>query len=779
MFLKNRYIILFICLFQVVNLWSQNLKTIEIDTTLGHTINRGASGFNVRIADKVWSYTHPDFIEAVKELKPGWLRYFSGTMGDAFSSATGQYDLDYIAMFDHQKPFLKGHRFVEVKGPHRVTDLYQLLGEINGKLIITVNAFSESPEMILELARFCKNNNIKVEAWQFCNEPYFYVPNRNRYWWNDGYDYAAKMQPYAEAIKQIFPEAKLTLNYTWDGVWTFMKEINRFQKEHGAYWNVFSKHSYAPHTGKKETLDEAYKRGNTKLIEATSASAMQQIEDYTWKDIPMVITEFGVWNRPLNGIYSSIYNIEYVMRQLEHTNTEYVGAHEVSDKFVPLHNKNKIIEDAYERGLEINTDTIVTGIRRDLEGKAYKIYHEATNNSEFLYSTNITNAPQVAGLSNTDANGMFAQTYQGSNGYNYLVVTNRSGEANSFQVKTNGKILNQEFFTTYISADSLNTNNTTIQEARYKNGIIAIKPYSISVSKWKTNNKTLLQPTIYQANVVKEGVLLKWGTIEAATNYKIYYGTDVSNLDKVQLVTNQDRALIKGVELNASYFFKVEALNNVNNSELSDPVSIAYKLPNKIKIYKVSRRDDAVTLFWKSVPNATSYLIKYTDENGKAIEIDTKNVFGFRMEGFKDNTEYKFTVTAYNGLGKGISSDTETVLVSSRVPLSPRNVSATITSLNTIEVRWFAQDNVLPNTYYNVYRGEKSHQFTKIASGVKDTIYIDKTADSKSQYYYTVKAETEAGESNFHPNIATAFSVESNEKITIQFIETQSEGYMV
>ncbi|MFB9056128.1 hypothetical protein ACFFU9_05165, partial [Mariniflexile ostreae] len=95
-----------------------------------------------------------------------------------------------------------------------------------------------------------------------------------------------------------------------------------------------------------------------------------------------------------------------------------------------------------------------------------------------------------------------------------------------------------------------------------------------------------------------------------------------------------------------------------------------------------------------------------------------------------------------------------------------------------IELR-FAQDNVLPNTYYNVYRGEKSHQFTKIASGVKDTIYIDKTADSKSQYYYTVKAETEAGESNFHPNIATAFSVESNEKITIQFIETQSEGYMV
>lgn len=290
--------ILLVCLFLTGNAFSQKVKQIEIDTTQGRVIKIGASGFNVRIADKVWSYTHPDFREAVKELNPGWLRYFSGTMGDAFSSATGQYDLDYIAMFDHPKPFLKGHRFLDVKGPHRLTDLYQLLGEVNGKLVVTVNAFAETPKMILELARFCKNNNIKVETWQFCNEPYFYVPNRNRYWWNDGYDYAAKMQPYAESIKEIFPDAKLALNYTWDGVWTFMKEINHFQKENGAYWNVFSKHSYAPHTGKKETLEQAYRRANTKLLEATSSKAMEDIEAYTWKDVPMVIPNLEYGTNP-------------------------------------------------------------------------------------------------------------------------------------------------------------------------------------------------------------------------------------------------------------------------------------------------------------------------------------------------------------------------------------------------------------------------------------------------------------------------------------------------
>ena len=295
-------LVLAVCLLQTASIYAQTPGFINIDTTTGHAIKNGASGFNVRIADKVWSYTHPDFVASVKELKPGWLRYFSGTMCDAFSSATGQYDLDYIAMFDHQKPYLKGYRFTEIKGPHRVIDLYHLLSEINGKLVITVNAFSETPEMVKELARFCENNNIKVETWQFCNEPYFYVPNRNRYWWNDGYDYAAKMKPYAEAIQEVLPDAKLALNYTWDGVWTFMKEISTFQKTNGAYWNTFSKHSYAPHTGKNETLEQAYKRANTKLLEATSSSAMSEIEDYTWKDVPMIITEFGVWNRLLGPL---------------------------------------------------------------------------------------------------------------------------------------------------------------------------------------------------------------------------------------------------------------------------------------------------------------------------------------------------------------------------------------------------------------------------------------------------------------------------------------------
>ena len=779
MFLKKSYFILLFSFSLLNTMMSQNLKTINIKTDNGHIIKKGASGFNVRIADKIWSYTHPDFVQSVKELKPGWLRYFSGTMGDAFSSATGEYDLDYISMLDHPKGYLKGYKYVKVKGPHRIIDLYNLLSEVNGKLIVTVNAFTESPEMILELARFCKNNNIKVEVWQFCNEPYFYVPNRNRFWWNDGYDYATKMKPYAEAIQQIFPDAQLTLNYTWDGVWTFMKEINKYQKENGAYWNVFSKHSYAPHTGKKENVVQAYQRANTKLLEATSSDAMSEIEAFTWKDVPMVITEFGVWNRPLNGIYSSIYNIEYVMRQLAHTNTQYVGAHEVSNKYYPEKGNGKVVENAFENNLKIETDTVLTGIRRDLEGKAYKIYNEAVNNSEYLYNVEISNNIQVDGLKNSKVNGMFAQGYKGNNGFDYLVISNRSSVSSQYQINIDEEILKDDLFVSYISADSLKTRDVEIKETQIKNGLLSIKPYSLYVLKWTTNSYKLEKPTIYKANVGKEGVLLKWGVVSKAESYKIQYGTDFSNLSETVNVTAKNTLLVKGLHPKKKYFFKVQAKNDEKISNLSDAVSVNYQLPNKPQIFKVARRDKTVTLFWQSVPNATSYLINYIDENNKNIEIDTDNVFGYRVEGLQDNSKYQFTITAYNGLGKSLSSDTKNVLVSSRVPFSPRNVSAIKKTLNDIEVKWNPQDKILSNTSYNVYRGVKLHKFNKIASGIKDTIYVDNSIKENVQYYYTVKAETEVGESNFHPNIATAFSIEKNNKIIIQAVETQKEGYMV
>ncbi|ANW95450.1 hypothetical protein AXE80_03775 [Wenyingzhuangia fucanilytica] len=780
----KRYVnkaILLIALFSfILSFAQQEQGIININTQNGHPVKVGASGFNVRIADKSWNYTHPDFRETVHQLKPGWLRYFSGTMGDAFSSATGQYDIDYAMMFNHSKQYLKGYRFTEVKGPHRIIDLYDLLSEINGKLIVTVNGFSETPEMTKELARFCKNNNIEVATWQFCNEPYFYVPHRGLYWWNNGYDYAAKMKPHADAIREVFPDAYLALNCTWDGIWGFMKEINQYQKEHGAYWNVFSKHSYAPHTGKKESLDEAYRRGNSKILEATSPKAMQEIEDYTWENVPMVITEFGVWNTPLNGIYSSIYNIEYVMRQLQHTNTWYIGAHEISSKFQPKKNINKQIEEAYQNGTILKTDSISTGIKKTLEGKAYEIFHNVTNHTDFVFESTVVNGFNAPGMKNTNKVGFYSQAYRGINGYNYLVFTNRTSQSKDFTINVDGKLLNRKIETQFIHADSLQVQNTDIINKVCKNGSLNIPAYSVTVAKWKSKSVVKpLSPVVYKGEVKKSGIKLTWGAVENANSYMVSYGKSINDLNHKLKVRKGTSVEINNLENGEEYYFRMLAKNKLGESEYSNHIKLKFDKPNTPDIFKTSRRNNTATVFWKSVANTTAYKLKYINtKTSQENIIDVNNVYGYRVEGLAYDVVYQFSVAAYNGFGVGEYSKPVRLILSEKVPLSPRNVSAIRNQEGNVLVKWITQNDVDSETTYNVYRGEKLHHYSKIAEGINASSYIDTTAIKDKVYYYTVKAETSAGESNFYPNSATLIDVKETSSVRIDKVEKQKDGYL-
>lgn len=762
--------------------FSQEKGIINIDTQNGHDIKIGASGFNVRIADKSWSYLHPDFRQAVHELKPGWLRYFSGTVGDAFNSATGQYDIDYAMMFDHPDQYLKGYRFTKIKGPHRIIDLYDLLSEINGKLVITINGFTETPEMTLALARFCKNNNIQVATWQFCNEPYFYVPHRERFWWNNGYDYAAKMKPHADAIKSVFPDAFMALNNTWDGIWGFMKEINNYQKEQGAYWNVFSKHSYAPHTGKKESVEDAYKRANTRLLEATSPAAMKEIEAYSWKDVPMVITEFGVWNAPLNGIYSSIYNIEYVMRQLQHTNTWYVGAHEISSKYSPKKNINKQIEEAYKKGVKLDTDAILTGINKNLEGKAFEIFHEVTNHADFIFDSNVTPAFNAPGLRNTIETAFFAQAYRGINGYDYLVFTNRSTDSKDFNIVIDGVPLDKTIEVNYISANTLSVKNTDLKKTSFTLGQINIPPLSISVAKWPSKLVTKpAVPTIYKAEILAESMRLTWGAIENVSHYTIVYGKEPNNLN--QEITVKGNLVhsfeVKNLDKNSIYYFKINAQNHSGVSDFSNQISLKNAIPESPEIFKTARRNNTATIYWNSVAHAAGYKIKYINsQTGIETLVEANNVFGFRLEDLEYNVPYQISVVAYNGLGLSSFSKSTTIVLSKKVPLSPLNVSAIKEANGNVVVKWMAQDSILPETTYNVYRGEELHKYQKIASGIKTVTYTDASVEKDKVYFYTVKAETSAGESNFYPNTATLLSSNQKYSIEIKNIKQQKDGFL-
>lgn len=748
---------------------------VDISTKDGHPLEVGSSGFNVRIADKVWSYTHPDFREAVAQTRPGWLRFFSGTMGDAFNAATGLYDKDYFLMMDKQQQYVKGYQFTAAKGPHLISDLNDLLGSFGSKLIITINGFTETPETTLELARFCKNNNIEVVAWQFCNEPYFYIPARKRYWWNSGYDYARKMKPHAEAIREVFPAAQMALNFTWDGIWDFAKEIHRYQEEKGAYWNVFSKHSYAPHVGKRETFPEAFRRANTRLPEVTSPAAMAEIEAYTAKDIPLLITEFGVWNRGLGEIQSAIYNAEYTLRQLAHTNAWYIGSHEVSNKGVPIHNRNQEMLDAYAAGRPMDTDTLRTGMRLTPEGKAMRIVHEATNNADHTWAAEIDNMIYLPGLRGRAEAGLYARAFRGTGKEDYLLVTNRSSERRPLAVRINDKVLSGSVRIHYFSDTNQVADDFELHEATIQAGKLELLPNSVALIAWAAENEERLAGTrIYRLETGKGAVTLHWSPVNGADRYLVDFGETGGKTSTTEVAGNREQLTIDGLGEGKEYTFIVRPARQATIAPASAPISSMQALPEQPSFYQTATRDNTITVQWRSVARADGYRLTVRNGlTGKEETFEAGRAFGYRLENRTFGTPYTITVRAWNGYGAGPVSEPVSLTPAKNLPLPARNVSAVAAADGSVQIDWLSQDS---SASFRIYRGEKLHEFELLADNVAGTTYTDRSRLAGKEYFYTVTAINASGESNYYPNIATIIELSDRTEVKIISLEQQSSG---
>ncbi|MEO9569838.1 MAG: fibronectin type III domain-containing protein, partial [Polaribacter sp.] len=440
------------------------------------------------------------------------------------------------------------------------------------------------------------------------------------------------------------------------------------------------------------------------------------------------------------------------------------------------------IEEAFKNGTKLNTDSILTGINKTLEGKAYEIYHDVTNHSDFIFDSNVTNGFKAPGLKKAIETGFYTQAYRGINGYDYLVFTNRTKESKDFDIKIDGHQLNKKIEVNYISADSIKVKNTEIKNVTFKKGKINIPSFSVSVAKWKSKLVTKpANPTIYKGEVNQEGIKLTWGPIENVKKYIINYNEVSSDVIKQIKVSAKETSIeINNLKKGVAYNFKMSAENKEGVSEFSNQMIITNSAPKRPEIFKISRRNNTATIFWKSVANAKGYKIKYLNKNtGKENLVETNNVFGYRLKGLDYNVPYVFSVVAYNGIGLGDFSNTKTVSLSKKVPFSPKNVSAIRQPDGSVSVKWIEQDSILPETTYTIYRGLELHKYAKIASGIKKPFFKDTSAKQDVIYFYTVKAETSVGESNFYPNTATLFNSSDEYSIKIKKIEKQKKGYLL
>ncbi|MCG8701085.1 MAG: fibronectin type III domain-containing protein, partial [Bacteroidales bacterium] len=444
-------------------------------------------------------------------------------------------------------------------------------------------------------------------------------------------------------------------------------------------------------------------------------------------------------------------------------------------------NKNKKILDAYKKGVDIDTDTIITGIYKDDEGKAIAIIHEAFNNSNYLWKTSMKNIALVDGLRKQRRKSVYAQAFKGVNGFDYLAVTNRSGVYHKFSVLMGNDTLNKRFYRTYMSSDTAQKKDIEVVQDTVLGEYLVVPPYSVVLVKWESGSKLVPQPSrIYKSKITNNGIDLTWWKSEIADGYKVDYGGLGEKASEI-LVNDKDsnNITVSNLQRGKSHYFVVYAINDVGISAPSDTIFIKYQKPQLTKIDRITTRDTTLTVYWKSQPGVSGYNVTIQSENGKEKVYDAQNVFGYRVPGLQYGVKYNVFVTAYNGLGKGEPSDWKEVVCIRNRPLPPRDVSATQTIKNHNYIHWIHQDTVSANVQYRIFRGSQLHQFDLLVEGIDTNYYIDSTVSGDENFYYTVKSYTTQGECNYYPNIATVIKRDEKVNIEITSIEKMDTSYLV
>ncbi|UOY08042.1 fibronectin type III domain-containing protein [Muricauda sp. SCSIO 64092] len=747
----------------------KSLATITIDPNKRHGLKDGLFGYNNRSVDQAWSYKNPEFVDALKAGKTGWMRYLSGTISDPFNMNTGEYELEWIEQFRRVNNQVKAYERVEVKGPQLVYDLYQALGEAGAKLIVTWPGFMAGPEEARIFAKFCEDNNIVVEYWQLNNEPYFFLPNRNHWFYNNGADYAAKMEALDQAIKEGYSGALTAPNADWgvDFSGNFSLGVRNFNPQ---YYDVLSYHSYASFNNSNPAPDLAIRNANAGM-KIGGTDAPTKARNVYGEDFRYFITEFNVFNNGFDkSYYAGMYNAEFMIRNTVFDNMDYLGLHVFNvDVVVPNFNHNSLLDNAFASGTDVDADAIEYGFNISTQGEVILIAGEALNNSNFSLDTEVTGGEVVAAEHPnslvSEIPALFARAYNGANNKDYVLISNKSSIPH--EITLQGMDLPQDVLVTSITSDDplvLSGILPTQETKDLSNGKITVPGYSMTRLEWVVGQRTPKTNRIFKSEVTSSGLHLKWWEDDQADGYRIKMGHNQNSLNQVIEITGSENneyllPLSYGKQTNIA----VTAFNSVGESAISNIIKVKYERPQKPKLVRVRPKDGRVTLLWESVANANGYKVYYgTDRNQLTEEVEASNTSGFNLKGLQNGQKYFFSVRAYSGAGISDQSRILSATPQATLPFAPYDLRGGEDSNGTVNLTWDETAFTNGGTF-NLYRSSEPWDgYQLVAEGIVGTTYSDGSAMEVGTYYYIVKAENSLGESFYPSNILTVVKTESS-----------------
>lgn len=243
-------------------------------------------------------------------------------------------------------------------------------------------------------------------------------------------------------------------------------------------------------------------------------------------------------------------------------------------------------------------------------------------------------------------------------------------------------------------------------------------------------------PELVNAQMTRNGISVKWNTVENADGYTLYRKTEDTEWEEIAdfkgKVKSFEDTTCKSGEI---YSYTVKAYNGEIESGCDyDGVSAMFLSIPKLKT--ASNATKGIKITWEKVKGANSYIIgRKTSSTGWVKIAEVEDVDSYIDKSAKVGTTYTYTVVSVCDDVKGFyDEDGITYKRLSKVTTK----SATNTEYG-VKITWAP---VSKCSGYRVYRKTEDGSWKRIATvkGATKSYYTDKTAKSGTKYIYKVVA---------------------------------------
>jgi uncharacterized protein (TIGR03437 family) len=427
--------------------WAQVAATIDIDTTRTTPLNANFSGFNDEVVFPA-EYFDYRLNALTAQLSPGWVRYPSGAFSDAFDWQTGLMVPSWAAQFQGANIatlLTEAVPWVNGKGGGSFADAANRAEFLDAKLIVCVNAYTDTPQSAGQMAAFAKANHIPVAMWELTNEPYFYTS-----FFQSGADYVAKMKPYRDAIKAADPSAIVAIFFMDAGSANPSPAWDRSIASYAdKYWDAVTYHHYPPQsTG---GFDQWMADENAVLASRSSAYVTGYLAPLNPAGTKFLISEFlpssdglGSGTSVTDGtLYGAIYAAEYVMRMSTVPSMLYVGMHALTGTrgVYAAHTHYLDAQNAYYQGTTINTLSLDFGYYTEAQPQGLAVLNGVLRNATQVVSTTVAGGATVPATGLGQIPALYAQAYSSATGQHSVVIANKSATAHQATLRLNGAVV--------------------------------------------------------------------------------------------------------------------------------------------------------------------------------------------------------------------------------------------------------------------------------------------------------------------------------------------------